>query len=91
VEDNMRRFVALFVVLGACGGGNPIDKCESMQIDCCETDIDCVDFYGGDFPYCVNPGQSTGICSECVADADCSNGGTCVTDPQVGDKYCEAP
>jgi Cys-rich repeat protein len=70
----------LILTLIACGGGNPIDKCDSMSIDCCGADADCADFYGNLAPFCTTPGDTTGVCAECIDDSDCASGEVCDLD-----------
>jgi len=52
-------------------GGNPVEDCLSDTIDCCESDLQCFEVYGAAFPECVDPGPSTGTCSECATNEHC--------------------
>lgn len=79
----MMRVVALVVWLVGCSS-NPINTCDDIDIDCCESDLDCVDVYGSLYPECVDPGPVSGTCSECDADNDCPVGSTCVIEEHFG-------
>lgn len=56
-------FLGCHSAIGACP--------HAPAVDCCEEDRECADYYGPEFPYCLNKGPVTGVCSECLADKHC--------------------
>jgi len=78
----------MWLVMMWLGCSNPIDSCPTTDIDCCDLDRECQEVYGDDYPFCTTPGESSGVCSECVIDADCSGDLLC-TDDGSGLRLCE--
>lgn len=82
----MSRVVLLVSFLAACGPG-PVATCSEPGVDCCKSDDECLDWFGTVYPFCENPGRTTGVCGECRADVDCGPTGRCEQDPDFGG-YC---
>jgi hypothetical protein len=83
------RAVLTAFTVGLTSCGNPIARCESATSDCCEFDDQCLDFWGSDYPYCVDAPGEGGICAVCVDDRDCANGFTCVAHSGLGNVCAE--
>jgi Cys-rich repeat protein len=95
---NTSAFILFSVLLLGCfEPKNSIDECQVSSIDCCVADWECEEFYentGTDdegrpinYPFCTTPGETTGICSECLSDSDCDDGEYC--DKEEGlPNYC---
>lgn len=74
---------ALLLLISAAYGCDtaPITICRSdADHDCCTSDRFCENTFGSEFPYCVNPGLHTGVCSECARDSHCRRGEVCEID-----------
>lgn len=82
------RVILTTLALLACGSGNPIDSCASVNGDCCETDQDCLDYYGAEFQYCYEPGGAA-VCSECTRNEHCDGGDECDVEADGG--FCLPP
>ncbi len=82
----MARLVLICLFAAGCAG-SPVAGCDEPGRDCCSTDSDCADWYGPVFPYCLTPGDKTGICAECVTGDDCGVYEVCREDDTIG-AYC---
>lgn len=74
-------------------GCNPVANCEWFPAsDCCETDDQCFNFYGPEFPICVLPGRrGGGTCGECAENADCVGDRVCVVLDETRQTSCLDP
>lgn len=85
------------VLVGISGCGNPVDGCASFpRSDCCETDAQCVAYYGPEagLGQCVDRDRDIGgTCTECETDRDCQGpgklaGARCVAEGRWGERVC---
>lgn len=71
----VRHFLgAAIVALAVMGcGGDPVENCpDAPDRDCCTENVQCLDYYGLDFPYCVGGDRAGGgVCSQCARDDHC--------------------
>lgn len=68
-------FPCVALLLAACGGGNPIYDCpDAPDRDCCTENAQCLEYYEGEFDYCVGGSSAGGgVCSECSRDDHCAS------------------
>lgn len=72
------RYSLLILFAGGC---TAVWVCSEEEIEdgvsCCTTDARCRADFGEEFPYCVDPGRHTGVCSECARDEHCQRDQHC--------------
>jgi Cys-rich repeat protein len=73
------RLSSLALLLFSGCGGNPVVNCpDAPRSDCCTENVQCLDYYGNEFPFCSEPERDGGgICSECARNSDCPSGESC--------------
>ena len=62
-----------------CSSIKKLENCTDDQGDCCESNEQCLRFFGGDYPFCAD-----GHCVECTSDGHCLEEEVCLTDDSVG-------
>jgi hypothetical protein len=65
----------------------PLRRCDvaDPRVDCCTAPDECLNYFGADFPYCIEPGRETGRCVECTVDEHCDLDSYCRQDlPELG-------
>lgn len=76
------RYAVLLLALSCTAEPAP---CDIAGIDCCTADDECLDTYGAEAPFCVEPGAFSGYCGEC------SKGDHCAVDEWCKEGKCVPP
>ena len=75
--------ITLIVSTGmGCSRTHALKTCDDATNDCCETNEQCYQYFGTEYPFCVDA-----HCAECTSDEHCLDDEICLSDDDVG-RFC---